>query len=135
VAVATKSDYELRVTRLKKAARAKSEEKTALASRAITKMDASGVQISFASVAKVAGVSTDFLYRSEALRNRIMSIRSSSRGPRQVPRAETASVASREVQIAELRTAIKELRTERDRLRQENEILRGDLLALRQRHT
>lgn len=129
--MATKSDYELRVTRLKDAARAKSAEKMALASRAITKLDASGAPVSFASVAKEAGVSTDFLYRSEALRNRIMSIRSNLREPRHAPKAELLSVASRDVQIGVLRTAVNELRAERDRLKQENEILRGELLTLR----
>lgn len=131
--MAVRADYEQRVARLKLAAREKSEEKLALASRAITKLDASGVSVTFASVAKQAGVSTDFLYRTEALRLRIMGIRSKVNSARAVPRAESTAHASRDVQIGVLRAAVNELRQERDFLRQENETLRGELISQRKK--
>jgi hypothetical protein len=129
--MASKSDYESRVARLKAAAQAKSEQKVAAASRAITKLDASGSSVTFASVAKEARVSTDFLYRTEVLKIRIVSIRSRGRALRATPSAESPSNASRDVQLGVLRMAVNELRQERDRLRDENERLRGEVITLR----
>jgi hypothetical protein len=127
-----RSDYQVRVDRLTVAAREKSADKVAAANRAITKLTSSGASVTFASIAREAGVSTDFLYRNAPLRERISELRTSPTRSA-APLLERPSGASQIVQIAALKKSVTELRHQRDELRRENEVLRGELLTLKRR--
>jgi len=120
------------VDRLTVAAREKSADKVAAASRAITKLESNGTSVSFTAIAREAGVSTDFLYRNAPLRKRISELRARPPLP-ESPVLERPSSASQAVQIAALKESVTELRRQRDELRRENEVLRGELLILKQR--
>jgi len=82
---------------------------------------AAGKSVSFAEVARVAGVSRAWLYNDEAVRAEIAELRERATGSAPVrPRAEGASDRS-------LRQLVTALRTREAELRRENELLREAL--------
>ena len=95
---------------LREAAHRRHEQATERATAALTRLSAAGVAISFASVAREAGVSTDFLYRQPQLRQHIQQMRTpinrtvsavDSEGG--TPPAESAPVRALSAQLKELR--------------------------------
>jgi transposase-like protein len=91
------------------------------AQRALRDLDQEGVQISFQSVARRAGVSRQWLYTQPALRTEIERLR--EREPAEVdgiPVRQRATEAS-------LRQRVETLRAENQRLREENASLKTEL--------
>lgn len=93
---------------LRDAAHRRHEQSLERASDALAALSAAGKPITFASVARKAGVSTDFLYRHPTLRRRIHELRTTTTSHRQ-PSSEpstsgpSAAIRALSVQIKEMR--------------------------------
>ena len=89
---------------------------------ALRRLDRTGQVISFATVAKAAGVSRSWLYRQPQLRSQIERLRASAKPNqrRQVPSAQRVSTES-------LQRRVEALREQATRLTRENQALRDQL--------
>ena len=92
---------------LARAAKVRHESTHAKAETALRELAERGQPISFASVARQAGVSTDFLYRQPTLRAKISSLR--SRPGSQAAPAEVDDASSTSAVVRALSTRIKDL--------------------------
>ena len=122
---------------LRATAHRRHQDATDRATAALARLSAAGVAINFASVARKAGVSTDFLYRQPELRQRIQQMRA--------PRAQHANTIASDdtaptvgsAPVRALSAQLKELRRRhRDEvaaLRQALTVAQGENLALRRR--
>jgi uncharacterized protein YceH (UPF0502 family) len=83
--------------------------------------------ITFKAVAEMAGISTAWLYEHEAIKERIMHLRSQQLPSAQVkiPPREQASSASKDAMIAALRQRIQKLEKENHDLKQQVEVAYG----------
>ena len=93
---------------LRRASRQRSERAEARARTAVQSLSRQGRPISFASVAREAGVSTDFLYRHPDLRSLISDLRG---GPRRPPDAPEPAAATSSSAVRALSAQLKDLRT------------------------
>ncbi len=126
------------VANLKAAAAARTTAAVTRAEAALARMTRSGEPVTFRGVARTAGVSLDFLYRSTALRDRIAHLRDRQRTvPATTTRPATAPgdpaqvsnvVAALTAQLAEARRRHRE---ETTALRQALEAAHGENLLLR----
>ena len=103
------------------------------ATAALAQLSAAGKAITFASVARQANVSTDFLYRQPQLRQRIQQLRITSApqrasAPTDEPADASAPVRALSAQLKELRRRHRE---EVDALKQALAAAHGENLALR----
>ncbi|WP_231158518.1 DUF6262 family protein [Streptomyces sp. CNZ748] len=121
---------------LRQATRARTEEAEKRARVALAELAKAGTPISFTAVARQAGVSTDFLYRSPELRTRIERHRAKSgpvpAAPADPPGDPSTSAAVRALS-ARLTRQQEAHREEVTRLRQALEIAQGENLDLRRR--
>jgi hypothetical protein len=122
---------------LREAAQRRHQQATERATAALARMSAGGAAISFASVAREADVSTDFLYRPPQLRQRIQQMRTpntrkastlSSEGG--TPSAESAPVRALSAQLKELRRLHHD---EVSELQSALAVAQGENLALRRK--
>ena len=105
------------------------------AGAALTQLSAAGTPITFASVARAAGVSTDFLYRQPQLRQRINELRTSNTSQlRSTPTLDSEAASGA---VRALSTQIKELRRrhrdETAALEKALAVAQGENLALRRK--
>lgn len=105
------------------------------ATAALTELSAAGAPITFASVARKAGVSTDFLYRQPQLRQRIHELRTTTPNPpRSTPEPDShgtsGAVRALSAQIKELRRRHRE---ETAALERALAVAQGENLALRRK--
>ena len=122
---------------LRDAGQRRHDQATERATAALARLSAAGVAISFASVAREADVSTDFLYRQPQLRQRIQQMRTphtrtvntlnSEGGP---PLAESAPVQALSAQLKELR---RRHHDEISAVQQALAVAQGENLALRRK--
>lgn len=105
------------------AAQRKRHDALAAARAAIRAMTEAGVEITFAGVARQAGVSRQWLYKNETLRAEIEQHRANHESGTRIPTAQRASDAS-------LRQRSLLLIEENKRLRRENSELKAELAAL-----
>ncbi|MGX1854063.1 DUF6262 family protein [Streptomyces sp. NPDC055299] len=121
---------------LRKATRARTQEAEKRARTALDELAKAGKPVSFSAVARQAGVSTDFLYRSPELRTRIERHRakggSASAAPAEPPGESSTSAAVRALS-ARLTRQQQAHHTEVERLRKALETAQGENLALRRR--
>lgn len=121
---------------LRQAARARTQEAEKRARTALAEPARAGRPVSFVSVARRAGVSTDFLYRSPELRNQIERHRAKAGVPPAVPAdppgdsSTSAAVRALSARLARQQEAYRE---EVARLRKALEIAQGENLDLRRR--
>jgi hypothetical protein len=120
---------------LREAARRRHEQATERATAALARLSAAGAAISFASVARDADVSTDFLYRQPQLRQSIQELRTTSGARPNAASNEESSSASGPVRA--LSAQIKALRRRHDEevtaLKKALAVAQGENLALRRR--
>ena len=110
-----------RTASLRAAATRKREQADARARAALRELDHAGGEITFQSVARLAGVSRQWLYEQPALRDEIERLRAIQRNrPGGVPAAERASESS-------LRQRVAMLSEENRQLRDENRALKAEL--------
>jgi len=119
---------------LRRASRQRSEQAAARARTAVQTLSREGRPISFASVARAAGVSTDFLYRHPELRSLITDLRAQ---PRRYNEPEIKPETSSSSAVRALSAQLKDLRarhqSEVERLRQALATAQQENLQLRRR--
>lgn len=115
---------EARAAVLRQAAIDKRGRAVSKAEAAIREMTARGEEVNFRSVARVAGVSVNFLYRNERLNNQITRLRASR--PSVTQPGTTADIPSTNNVI---RTLAAQLAAERAARRDETTLLRRQLAA------
>lgn len=129
--MAREDGKELRIAALKAAAVAKQERTAANFDKAISKIVQNNEPITFANVAREAGVSQAYLYKRPEVKERILELRKQQRqGSDKPTKSQTASEASKTVIINELRERIKKLEAEITGLRKANEGMAGRLYQL-----
>jgi Family of unknown function (DUF6262) len=119
---------------LREAAHRRHQQATDRATTALAQLSAAGASISFASVAREADVSTDFLYRQPQLRQRIQQMRTTN-GRRaatadSTPPTPSAPVRALSAQLKELR---RRHRDEITALKQALAVTQGENLELRRK--
>ena len=121
---------------LRQATRARTEEAEKRAHAALAELAKAGKPISFTAVARQAGVSTDFLYRSPELRTRIERHRAKS-GPIPAAIADPSGDSPTSAAVRALSARLTRLQeTQREevaRLRKALEVAQGENLELRRR--
>jgi Family of unknown function (DUF6262) len=129
--MAREDGKELRIAALKAAAVAKQERTAANFDKAINKIVQNNEPITFANVAREAGVSQAYLYKRPEVKERILELRKQQRqGSDKPTKSQTASEASKTVIINELRERIKKLDVDLTGLRKANEGMAGKLYQL-----
>jgi hypothetical protein len=122
---------------LRDAAHRRHQQATDRATSALARLSAAGASISFASVAREADVSTDFLYRQPQLRQRIQQMRTANGHQGKGVTADNNTPASASAPVRALSAQLKELRRRhRDEitaLQQALAVAQGENLALRRR--
>lgn len=123
---------------LRDAAHRRHQQSLQRATDALTALSAAGMQITFAGVARKAGISTDFLYRQPTLRSKIQQLRTQPHAPNTTPaHADEAAATSESAPVRALSTQLKELRrtyhADTAALRQALAVAQGENLALRRK--
>ena len=122
---------------LREAAQRRHDQATERATAALARLSAAGASINFASVAREADVSTDFLYRQPHLRERIQQMR--TRNTRRTntetvdDRTPTTSSAPVRALSAQLKEVRRRHRDEVTALQQALAVAQGENLALRRK--
>lgn len=120
---------------LRDAAQRRHEETTDRATAALARLSAAGKTITFASVAREANVSTDFLYRQPQLRQRIQQMRTPNARQANTPAADDSKALNTSAPVRALSAQLKELRRrhrdEMTSLQQALAVTQGENLALR----
>jgi predicted transcriptional regulator len=123
---------EARITALKSAAVAKQERCAENFDKAINKLVQNNEPITFANVAREAGVSQSYLYKIPEAKERVIELRAQQRKASKSNRPQIASDASKAVIIHELRERIKKLESEIKDLRSVNKGMAGKLYQLQE---
>lgn len=123
---------EARIAALKSAAIAKQERCAQNFDRAINKLVRDNEPITFANVARAAGISESYIYKIPKAKQRVIELRAQQRQASKPNRPQTASDASKAVIIYELRERIKKLEAEIKDLRNVNKGLAGKLYQLQE---
>jgi hypothetical protein len=122
---------------LREAAHRRHQEARDRATTALTRLSATEATINFASVAREADVSTDFLYRQPQLRQRIQQLRITKARQVNTAAADDAPATTASACVRALSAQLKELRRRhRDEvtaLQQALAVAQGDNLALRRK--
>jgi hypothetical protein len=122
---------------LRDAAHRRHEQSLQRATEALTALSAAGAPITFASVARKAGISTDFLYRQPTLRSKIHQMRSQPHAPNTAPTPADQTAARQSAPVRALSAQLKELRrsyhADTAALRQALAVAQGENLALRRK--
>jgi hypothetical protein len=130
-----------RTTSLVRSARARRQNAEAKAEKALSDLASTGQPVTFAAVARAAGVSSDFLYRHPAFRDRIAQLRTTGSAgrpgdPSGVEQQATSS-GSASAAVRALSAQIKQMRrdhlAELSTLRRALENAHGENLTLRRR--
>ncbi|GAS95153.1 uncharacterized protein RMCC_2119 [Mycolicibacterium canariasense] len=121
---------------LRDAAHRRHEHSLQRATEALTALSAAGAPITFASVARKAGISTDFLYRQPELRIKIQQMRTQAHTP-STATADEAATTGPSAPVRALSAQLKDLRrrytTDTTALRQALAVAQGENLALRRK--
>jgi uncharacterized protein with von Willebrand factor type A (vWA) domain len=120
----------LRIAALKAAAVAKQQRAAENLDKAINKLVKTNEPMSFANVAREAGVSISYLYKYPEVKVRVLELRNQHQQAGKPHQPQTASDASKIVIINELREKVKKLEAEITKLRKVNEGMAGRLYQL-----
>lgn len=95
---------------------------------ALRTLDRQGATITFPAVARAAGVSRAFLYKTPALAAEIQRLRATQAGRRsRIPASQRRGEASKDALIKRLSTENRQLREELQQMRDQNAVLLGRL--------
>lgn len=120
----------LRIAALKAAAVAKQQRAAESLDKAINKLVKNNEPMSFANVAREAGVSISYLYKYPDVKARVLELRNQQQQIGKSHQPQTASDASKIVIINELRERVKKLEAEITKLRKVNEGMAGRFYQL-----
>lgn len=123
---------DIRIAALKAAALAKQQRASENLDRAINKLIQNNEPISFANVAREACLSVSYLYKCPEVKERILELREQQRQVGKPNKPLTASEASKDVIIHELRERIKKLEVTIKELRKVNEGMAGKFYQLQE---
>jgi Family of unknown function (DUF6262) len=123
---------EARIAALKSAAIAKQERSAHNFDKAISKLAQSNEPITFANVAREAGISISYIYKIPEAKERVLELRAQQRQAGKPNKPQVASDASKAVIIHELRERIKRLESEVKELRNVNQGMAGKLYQLQE---
>ena len=122
---------------LREAAQRRHDQATERATAALASLSAAGAAISFASVAREADVSTDFLYRQPQLRQRILQMRTPNLRNANTLDSEGGMRPADSAPVRALSAQLKELRRrhhdEVSKLQNALAVAQGENLALRRK--
>lgn len=122
---------------LREAAQRRHQQATERATAALTRLSAAGKAINFASVAREADVSTDFLYRQPQLRQRINQMRTSNGQCANTAAADDGMALNASAPVRALSAQLKELRRRHHKevtdLKNALAVAHGETLALRRK--
>jgi hypothetical protein len=122
---------------LREAAQRRHQEATERATAALARLSAGGAAISFASVAREADVSTDFLYRQPQLRQRIQQMRTTNGWHAHTDTTDDSPPVTTSAPVRALSAQLKDLRRRhRDEiaaLQRALAVAQGENLALRRK--
>ncbi|BDA71596.1 hypothetical protein CAL7716_078350 [Calothrix sp. PCC 7716] len=121
---------ERKIEALKEATQRKRQEALDKTNKAITQLVKENKRISFPMVAKEAGVSVQYLYKYEQIKNRIKYLQEQQKGVSSPSIPQTASDKSRTVIITHLKERIRKLETENRKFRDQIEAISGKLYQL-----
>lgn len=121
---------ERKIEVLKEATQRKRQEALDKTNKAITQLVKENKRISFPMVAKEAGVSVQYLYKYEQIKNRIKYLQEQQKGVSSPSIPQTASDKSRTVIITHLKERIRKLETENRKFRDQIEAISGKLYQL-----
>lgn len=121
---------ERKIEALKEATERKRQEALDKTNKAITQLLKENKRISFPIVAKVAGVSVQYLYKYEEIKNRIKHLQEQQKGVSSPTTPQAASDKSRTVIITQLKERIRKLEAENRGLRDHIEAVSGRLYQL-----
>jgi Family of unknown function (DUF6262) len=121
---------DIRIAALKTAAVAKQLRAAEGLEKAIDKLIQTNEPMSFANVAREAGVSISYLYKYPAVKARVLELRNQQQQVGRSNKPQTASDASKLVIITELRAKIRKLEADLAGLRKVNEGMAGRLYQL-----
>jgi Family of unknown function (DUF6262) len=120
----------LRIAALKAAAVAKQQRAAENLDKAINQLIKNNEPMSFANVAREAGVSISYLYKYPEVKARVLELRNQQQQAGKPRQPQTASDASKTIIINELRERVKKLEAEITKLRKVNEGMAGRLYQL-----
>jgi hypothetical protein len=120
----------LRIAALKAAAVAKQQRAAENLDKAINQLVKNNEPMSFANVARSAGVSISYLYKYPEVKARVLELRNQQQQAGKPRQPQTASDASKTIIINELRERVKKLEAEITKLRKVNEGMAGRLYQL-----
>jgi Family of unknown function (DUF6262) len=122
---------------LRDAAQRRHQQATERAVAALARLSAAGKAVTFASVAREAGVSTDFLYRQPELRQRINQMRAPNGRRASTPAADDGVALNASAPVRALSAQLKELRRRHHKeitdLKEALAVSHGETLALRRK--
>ena len=121
---------ERKIEALKEATERKSQEALDKTNKAITQLLKGRKRISFPVVAKAAGVSVQYLYKYEEIKNRIKHLQEQQKGVDSPTTPQVASDKSRTVIITQLKERIRKLEAENRGLRDHIEAVSGRVYQL-----
>jgi hypothetical protein len=121
---------QLRIAALKAAAVAKQQRAAENLDKAINQLVKNNEPMSFANVAREAGVSISYLYKYPEVKVRVLELRNQQQQAGKPHQPQTASDASKTIIINELRERVKKLEAEITKLRKVNEGMAGRLYQL-----
>lgn len=121
---------DIKIAALKSAAEQKKQQASENLEKAIRKLTQENKPITFASVARVAGLSVSYLYKYPEIKERIDSLRKQQLKAGKPTQPQKASDDSKAVIIYQLRERIKRLEAEVEGLRRVNEGLAGRIYHL-----
>ncbi len=115
-----------RINTLKKVAAEKREKSINAALAAIKEMEVNGVPITFSGVAKLAGLSTMYLYKNPALCKKIKELRRTNKID-DLAKNLNQKIIQHEITIKELKNTILSKNFEIKRLKKQLEVVYGEL--------
>ena len=98
--------------------------------KAIAKLSQTSQKLSFANIAREAGVSVSYLYKYPEIKERVQNLRKQQEQAAKPARTQPRSDKSSQVIIGQLRDRIKSLEWEKKELKKQNEALTGRLYAM-----
>ena len=98
--------------------------------KAIAKLSQTNQKLSFANIAREAGVSVSYLYKYPEIKERVQNLRKQQEQAAKPARPQPRSDKSSQVIIGQLRNRIKSLEWEKKELKKQNEALTGRLYTM-----
>ena len=115
---------------LRRKAQEKKQQALSRTNQAINRLVKSGNKINFHTVAEAAGVSVPYLYKQDAIKERIDRLRKQQSPIKGLPQKETVSDDSKKAIVITLKKRVRDLEAETRGLRDDIEVIQGIVLSV-----